>query len=161
MSVTTTGQNYLSMAIDIATTNVRNSGGPFGALIVAPDGRTFEGVNRVTANNDPTAHAEVVAIRAASAALGTFNLAGCVLYTSCEPCPMCLASALWARVDSVVYAADRHDAARVGFDDAVFHDYFGPGSDRALMPVIRREFAAREHLAPFEAWDAQANRVEY
>ena len=158
MSVTT---SYLSMAIDIATANVRNSGGPFGAVVVAPDGRTFEGVNRVTANNDPTAHAEVVAIRAAAQGLGTFNLSGCVLYTSCEPCPMCLASSLWARIDRVVFAADRHDAARSGFDDAVFYDYFEPQSDRALMPVHREQFSAGEHLQPFEVWDSLEIRTDY
>lgn len=97
MSVTTTGQDYLSMAIDIATTNVHNAGGPFGAVVVTADGQTFEGVNRVTANNDPSAHAEVVAIRTAAAALGTFDLSGCVLYSSCEPCPMCLATSFGGR----------------------------------------------------------------
>lgn len=161
MSATIADQKYLSMAIGIASNNVKNSGGPFGALILAPDGRTFEGVNRVTANNDPTAHAEVVAIRTAAEQMGTFNLAGCILYTSCEPCPMCLASALWARVDRVVFAADRHDAERSGFDDAVFYDYFGPDSDRSLMPVERQLFEAEEHLQPFEIWDGLEVRTEY
>jgi len=90
----------LARAIALAARNVADGGGPFGALVVAPDGREFEGVNRVTRDNDPTAHAEVVAIRAAGAALGTFDLAGCVLYASCEPCPLCLSAALWARVES-------------------------------------------------------------
>jgi len=161
MSVTITGQNHLSLAIEIATSNVRNNGGPFGAVVVAPDGQVFEGVNRVTANNDPTAHAEVVAIRAAAARLGTFNLSGCVLYSSCEPCPMCLASALWARVEKVVFAADRHDAARSGFDDAIFYDYFEPDSDRSLMPFERLQLEPREHLRPFEAWDALDTRTDY
>ncbi|GAB3620050.1 nucleoside deaminase [Glutamicibacter sp. PS] len=160
MSVATTGHDYLSMAIEIATTNVRNAGGPFGAVVVAPDGRTFEGVNRVTANNDPTAHAEVVAIRTAAQELGTFNLSGCVLYSSCEPCPMCLASSLWARIDRVVFAADRHDAAAAGFDDAVFYDYFEPESDRKLMPV-ERAGDGEERLKPFKVWDSLETRTDY
>lgn len=115
---------YLERAIELATSNVADKGGPFGAVIVTADGQAFDGVNRVTANNDPTAHAEVTAIRNACAALGTFDLTGAVLYSSCEPCPMCLASSLWARVSRVVFAADRHDAAKAGFDDAVFYEYF-------------------------------------
>ncbi|MEO8908000.1 MAG: nucleoside deaminase, partial [Microbacteriaceae bacterium] len=111
-------EKYLRHAIELAVRNVDNGGGPFGALIVTADGREFEGLNRVTANNDPTAHAEVTAIRTACAGIQNFDLTGATLYTSCEPCPMCLASALWARVDNVVFAADRHDAADAGFDDA-------------------------------------------
>ena len=124
MSTTVTAEQFLARSIRLATANVLNSGGPFGAMIVTADGKTFDGVNRVTADNDPTAHAEVTAIRTACRELGTFDLSGAVLYTSCEPCPMCLASALWARVERVVFAADRHDAASVGFDDAVFYEYF-------------------------------------
>ncbi|MCO1337487.1 tRNA-specific adenosine deaminase [Kocuria polaris] len=156
-----TGHDYLSMAIDIATTNVHHDGGPFGAVVVAPDGRTFSGVNRVTANNDPTAHAEVVAIRAAASGLGTFDLSGCTLYSSCEPCPMCLASSLWARIEKVVFAADRHDAARAGFDDAVFYGYFDPDGDQSLMPVERRRAGDEEHLAPFRAWSDLETRIDY
>ncbi len=161
MSVTSTGRDYLSMAINIATSNVRNAGGPFGAVVVAASGQVFEGVNRVTANNDPTAHAEVVAIRTAAAALGTFDLSGAVLYSSCEPCPMCLASALWARIDKVYFAADRHDAARGGFDDALFYGYFEPDSDRALMPVHCVQTADKAHLKPFEEWDSLETRTDY
>ena len=104
MSTTVTAEQYLARSIQLATANVLNSGGPFGAMIVTADGQTFDGVNRVTADNDPTAHAEVTAIRNACRELGTFDLTGAVLYTSCEPCPMCLASALWARVERVVCA---------------------------------------------------------
>ncbi|ALG30161.1 MULTISPECIES: nucleoside deaminase [Glutamicibacter] len=161
MSVNTTGQDYLSMAIEIATQNVHNAGGPFGAIVVTPDGQVFEGVNRVTASNDPSAHAEVVAIRTAAAALENFDLSGCVLYTSCEPCPMCLATSLWARISKVCYAADRHDAAKAGFDDAVFYEYFEADSDRALMPVQHFDNDAVEHLKPFEAWDALETRTDY
>ncbi|MFH5878695.1 nucleoside deaminase [Arthrobacter sp. NA-172] len=139
MSTTVTAEQFLATSIELATANVLNSGGPFGAVIVTADGRAFEGVNRVTATNDPTAHAEVTAIRNACRELGTFDLSGATLYTSCEPCPMCLASALWARVGSVVFAADRHDAASVGFDDAVFYEYFENEDRDKLMPVAKLE----------------------
>ncbi|MER2133355.1 MAG: nucleoside deaminase [Arthrobacter sp.] len=150
---------YLSRAIELATANVADSGGPFGAVIVAADGQAFDGVNRVTANNDPTAHAEVTAIRNACAALETFDLSGAVLYSSCEPCPMCLASALWARIDRVVYAADRHDAAAAGFDDALFYEYFETPIGERSMPV--RQLSGEARTAPFDAWSAAASRTEY
>ncbi|MBF4994483.1 nucleoside deaminase [Arthrobacter gandavensis] len=150
---------YLSRAIELATANVADSGGPFGAVIVTADGQAFDGVNRVTANNDPTAHAEVTAIRNACAALETFDLSGAVLYTSCEPCPMCLASALWARIDRVVYAADRHDAAAAGFDDAVFYEYFETPVEKRSMPVSQLPGDTRN--APFDAWTAAASRIDY
>jgi guanine deaminase len=149
----------LTQAIELAARNVAAGGGPFGAIVVTPDGRVFEGVNRVTIDNDPTAHAEVTAIRTACRALGTFDLSGCVLYASCEPCPMCLASALWARVDRLYFAADRHDAARAGFDDARFYDYFDGRGDRSLMPVERVRVASSDD--PFLAWETFEGRVEY
>lgn len=151
---------YLARAVGIAVENVGKSGGPFGALVVTADGRTFDGVNRVTAANDPTAHAEVVAIRRAAEATG-FNLSGGVLYSSCEPCPMCLAAALWARIDRVVYAADRDDAASSGFDDALFYDYFGPEGDKQLMPVVRDGYEQIDYLEPFRRWDSLETKVEY
>jgi guanine deaminase len=148
MSTTVTAEQYLARSIRLATANVLNSGGPFGAMIVTSDGKTFDGVNRVTADNDPTAHAEVTAIRTACRELGTFDLSGAVLYTSCEPCPMCLASALWARVQRVVFAADRHDAASVGFDDAVFYGYFENRDRDSLMPVAKLELGDPQDPAP-------------
>lgn len=156
-------QLYLARAIRLATANVQDSGGPFGAVIVTADGTAFDGVNRVTASNDPTAHAEVTAIRTACREMGTFDLTGATLYTSCEPCPMCLSSALWARVQRIVYAADRHDAASVGFDDAVFYEYF-ENTDRALMPVSRLHLTAQdapEILEPFNTWNALDSRIDY
>ncbi|MHA6523062.1 nucleoside deaminase [Tessaracoccus sp. G1721] len=139
--------DHLHRAIDLATANVADGGGPFGAVVVAPDGRSFEGTNRVTSIPDPTAHAEVQAIRAAASGMGTHDLTGCVLYTSCEPCPMCLGAALWARVSRVVFAADRHDAAAAGFDDAAFHAEVSDGVSR--IAVEQRPAARR--LSPFEA----------
>jgi guanine deaminase len=164
MSTTVTAEQFLARSIRLATANVLNSGGPFGAMIVTADGRAFDGVNRVTADNDPTAHAEVTAIRTACRELGTFDLSGAVLYTSCEPCPMCLASALWARVARVVYAADRHDAACVGFDDAVFYEYFENQDRDSLMPVsklVLDDPGAPAPLEPFNTWNTLETRIDY
>lgn len=157
-----TPAEYLARAVAIATENVRNAGGPFGAIVVTADGRVFEGVNRVTANLDPTAHAEVSAIRAACQGTGSFDLTGATLYTSCEPCPMCLASSLWARLDRVYFAATRDDAADAGFDDAVFYRYFeGSDADRAIMPVGDIELPPAQRVAPFTEWQHTATRTEY
>jgi tRNA(Arg) A34 adenosine deaminase TadA len=149
----------LERSVALATGNVTEGGGPFGAVVVSPDGVWFEGVNRVTRDLDPTAHAEVVAIRAACAGLGTFDLTGCWLACSCEPCPMCLAAALWARLDRVVHAADRHDAAAAGFDDARFHDLATMPRDHWPTPVLVRPTADRR--VPFDAWRADPERIPY
>lgn len=158
----TTPAGYLARAVALACENVRKAGGPFGAIIVTAEGQVFEGVNRVTANLDPTAHAEVTAIRNACQGLGTFDLTGATLYTSCEPCPMCLASSLWARVSRVYYAADRDDAAAAGFDDALFYRYFeGTEADRVLMPVSKETLPDHERVAPFTEWNQNTTRIEY
>ena len=107
-------------AIQLAVDNVKNGGGPFGAVIARNGEIIAEGVNRVTPNHDPTAHAEVQAIRAAAARLENFDLAGCSIYSSCEPCPMCLGAIYWAHLDHLYFAATKTDAARAGFDDALF-----------------------------------------
>jgi guanine deaminase len=159
MSTTVTAEEFLARSIRLATANVLNSGGPFGAMIVTADGKTFDGVNRVTADNDPTAHAEVTAIRTACRELGTFDLSGAVLYTSCEPCPMCLSASLWARLDAVWFAADRHDAAAGGFDDAEFYEYFAKPEHERSLPV--RPVALAERTAPFEAWARNVARTAY
>ncbi len=157
-----TPADYLARAVDLATENVRNQGGPFGAIVVSADGRVFEGVNRVTANLDPSAHAEVTAIRNACQGLGTFDLSGAVLYTSCEPCPMCLATSLWARIEKVYFAANRDDAADAGFDDAVFYRYFEGGEDdRAIMPVVQEPLPPTQRVAAFTEWSRTATRIDY
>jgi guanine deaminase len=138
-----------------------NSGGPFGAVLVTAEGQVFDGVNRVTATNDPTAHAEVTAIRNACSQLGTFDLTGATLYSSCEPCPMCLASALWARVGQVFFAADRHDAARAGFDDAVFYNYFETPAAERRMPVRQLDPETVLATAAFETWSTLESRIAY
>ena len=150
---------WIARAIELATANVASGGGPFGALIVRDGGLIAEGQNRVTANLDPTAHAEVVAIRAACQSVGDFSLAGSTLYTSCEPCPLCLSAALWARIDRVVYAADRDDAARGGFDDREFYELFSrPRSEwHIAIDSVRPDNAS----APFDAWLAHGDRTDY
>ncbi len=150
---------FLAHAIRLATENVENGGGPFGALIVRDGEVVAEGQNRVTATLDPTAHAEVVAIRAACQSIGDFSLQGATLYTSCEPCPLCLSAALWARVDRVVFAADRHDAARGGFDDLEFYELFA--RDRATWPVAIDAVRPDNAPEPFDAWLANESRTDY
>ncbi|MGA4670655.1 nucleoside deaminase [Propionibacteriaceae bacterium Y1923] len=152
---------HLQAAIDAATRSVATGGGPFGAVILTPDGRTFTGANQVTQTCDPTAHAEVVAIREACRVLGRFELSGCVLYASCEPCPMCLAACQWARLERVEYAATAEDAAEAGFDDRLIQQ--GLRGEVALAtPVTRVELPdAEQRLAPFRAWAAHATRTDY
>jgi guanine deaminase len=150
---------FMQRAIAIALENVRNGGGPFGAVI-AREGRIFaEGVNRVTATNDPTAHAEVVAIRAACALLSAFQLDGCDLYTTCEPCPMCLGAIYWARPKSVFFASSAGDAAAAGFDDAFIYDelYLPFASREISMTQLMRE----ESLGIFTAWKKSEKKTEY
>jgi guanine deaminase len=151
--------HWLARAIELATLNVADGGGPFGAVVVRDGHAVAEGQNRVTANLDPTAHAEVVAIRAACQVVGDFSLAGATLYASCEPCPLCLSAALWARVDRVVYAADRHDAARGGFDDREFYELFTRDRDTWHIEIeaIRPDNAP----APFDAWLEHEHRTDY
>lgn len=152
---------HLERAVDLAAESAAGDGGPFGAVVVTADGREFPAVNRVTAEHDPTAHAEVMAIRSACRELSTFDLSGAVLYSSCEPCPLCLSASLWARLDAVYFAADRHDAAAGGFDDAQFHEFFAQGAqerDRAL-PV--RHVALATRTEPFEAWAGNDRRTAY
>jgi len=150
---------WLARAIDLATENVTAGGGPFGAVIVRDGELVAEGQNRVTANLDPTAHAEVMAIRAACQATGDFSLAGMTLYTSCEPCPLCLSASLWARVDRVVFAADRDDAARGGFDDREFYELFA--RDRATWDMAIDSVRPPNAPQPFDAWLAAEARTDY
>ncbi|THG30952.1 nucleoside deaminase [Naasia lichenicola] len=150
---------WLEAAIALAVQNVADGGGPFGAVIVRDGELLAEGQNRVTRDLDPTAHAEVQAIRAACRIVGDFSLTGTTLYTSCEPCPLCLSAALWARVDRVVFAADRDDAARGGFDDREFYELFAKDRSEWTLPIdsVRPDNAP----APFDAWLAHAARTHY
>ncbi len=158
-----TGQpnpEFMRRAIALATENVSAvRGGPFAAVVVRDGKIVGEGVNSVTASNDPTAHAEVNAIRAAAKALGTFSLAGCELYTSCEPCPMCLAAAYWARLDAIYYGASAADAARAGFDDAVLYEELR--KDKGQRKLRATQLLDNEARASFAAWIASPSKIEY
>lgn len=140
-----------------ARASVRSGGGPFGAVIVKNGRVVGKGNNRVTRDLDPTAHAEVRAIRDACRRLKTFSLAGCALYSSCEPCPMCLAAALWSRLDHVHFAATRHDAARAGFDDAVFHKTVSIKPTKGFLTQTPTPAAT----SPFTLWRAKADKTPY
>lgn len=158
--VPTADARWMDRAVALAREGMRaGRGGPFGALIVRGDTVVGEGCNRVTSSDDPTAHAEIVAIRDACRRLRTFTLAGCTLYASCEPCPMCLAAAHWARVARIVYAADRADAARAGFDDRLLHDELTLPIERRSVPVTRIHDAAA--AAVFDEWCAKRDRIPY
>lgn len=151
---------WMRRAIALATENVvTGKGGPFGALIVRNGEIVGEGANTVTATNDPTAHAEVNAIRAAAKALNTFMLAGCELYTSCEPCPMCLAAAHWARIDVIYFAASAADAARAGFDDAFLYGEFRKDTGARKLP--EKQLLREEAWASFAAWLASPAKIPY
>jgi tRNA(Arg) A34 adenosine deaminase TadA len=151
---------YLRRAIHLATENVvSGKGGPFGAVVVRQGAIVAEGVNSVTAAHDPTAHAEVNAIRAAAKALGRFTLAGCELYSSCQPCPMCLAAAYWARVEAIFYGSRAEDAARAGFDDAFLYEEFRKSGAERRLPST--QLLGDEAWVSFAAWIASANKIEY
>jgi guanine deaminase len=150
---------YMRRAIALALKNIQSGGGPFAAVIVK-DGRVVaQGANQVTAENDPTAHAEIVAIRAACRALASFQLTGCELYTTCEPCPMCLGAIYWARPSRVFYAGTASDAAAAGFDDAfIYQELALPHTSRRIpMAELLRE----EGTAIFKKWVAKPDKTVY
>ena len=152
-------KDFMRQAIDLAKENIKNGGGPFGAVIVKDGKVVATGANRVTANNDPTAHAEVSAIRAACTKLGTFDLSGCVIYTSCEPCPMCLGAIYWAHIDKIYYGANQHDAAKVDFDDSFIYRELELAPDKRNKPV--ENILHDEALAPFRAWQEKDDKIRY
>ena len=152
-------EKHLKMAIDMAVQNVEKGGGPFGAVVVKGGNVIASSANRVTVLNDPTAHAEILAIRKASEKLGTFDLSGCILYTSCEPCPMCLGAIYWSRLDAVYYACDHEDAADAGFDDSyIYRELAKPPSVRNLVMQQSLRF---EGLVAFEKWKNSPDKTEY
>jgi guanine deaminase len=152
--------DHMHRAIELSLEMMRSGrGGPFGALIVKDGAIIAEGFNQVTSTNDPTAHAEMVAIRLACQALGTFDLTGCEVYTSCEPCPMCLGAIYWARLERIYYANDRRDAARIGFrDDYLYHETCLPLDQRAI-PMVR--LLQVEGWAAFDERDRKPGKVAY
>jgi guanine deaminase len=152
---------FLEQAIELAVRSASEGGGPFGSIVVLGDEVVGTGNNQVVSSTDPTAHAEVVALRNAARRLGNHVLRGCVVYASCEPCPMCLAAAFWSRVDRVVYAASRHDAAAAGFDDEELYGELAAalGDGERRLPVVA--LPTRRARAPFAAWAANPDRVPY
>ena len=154
-----THHELMQRAIELSVQNVEQGGGPFGAVIARHGEVLAEGVNRVTANHDPTAHAEVQAIREAARRLGTFDLTGCDIYASCEPCPMCLGAIYWARLDHLYYAATQHDAAGAGFDDAfIYHELALDPKERSLST---QQLLHGEALQAFADWRDKEDRTDY
>ncbi|MFP4228237.1 MAG: nucleoside deaminase [Salinivenus sp.] len=152
--------DYLQYAVDLAVENVQSGrGGPFAALVVDDGEVIATGTNRVTTDNDPTAHAEIMAIRAACEARGDFELTGCTLFSSCEPCPMCLGAIYWTRLDRVVYAATSAQAARAGFDDDHIYEELEKSPAARRIPMKRIDDV--DETRPFDAWLTYDNRVEY
>jgi tRNA(Arg) A34 adenosine deaminase TadA len=153
-------RKFMTRAIELARTGVDNdAGGPFGCIVVRDGEIVGEGNNRVTSTNDPTAHAEIIAIREACKRLGSFQLDGCTIYTSCEPCPMCLGAIYWARPDRVFYACTRDDAANIGFDDDFIYDELEKANaDREMVAV---ELMRDEALEVFRRWAEKPDKVEY
>ena len=151
---------FMQQAIDLATENVLSGrGGPFGAVIVRDGDVVAVGSNLVTVSNDPTAHAEVVAIRNACNTLGTFALTGCEIYTSCEPCPMCLAAVYWARLGAIYFGNTAADAAAAGFDDAFLYDEIKLPHHQRSIPTIN--LLRDQALSSFNAWRDYAGRIDY
>ncbi len=154
-----THEELMLRAINLSIENVKIGGGPFGAVIAKNGEIVATGVNRVTAENDPTSHAEVNAIRKACAKLGTFNLEGCEIYTSCEPCPMCLGAIYWARLSRIYYGNNKLDAKEIGFDDSFIYD------EIAIPPHLRAlpssALLSKEALEAFELWRNKKDKIEY
>ena len=151
---------FMEQAIALATENVTSGrGGPFGAVIVRGSEVVATGANRVTAANDPTAHAEITAIRNACAALGTFQLTGCAIYTSCEPCPMCLAAIYWARLDAIFFGNTHAHAAEAGFDDSFLYEEVGRPLDQRCTPIT--PMLSEQARTSFDAWLASPYRIHY
>ncbi len=153
-------KKFMQRAIDLAKEGMSiNAGGPFGAVVVKDGKIVGEGYNRVTSTNDPTAHAEVTAIRNACTNLGAFQLDDCIIYTSCEPCPMCLGAIYWARPKAVYMGCTRYDAANIGFDDQFIYDELEKEIDDRKIPITR--LMRKEALGAFEAWTEKMDRTDY
>ena len=154
-----TPEAFMREAIKLSAESVRSGGGPFGTVIVRNGEIIARGENRVTVCNDPTAHAEVSAIREAAARLGTYDLSGCEIYSSCEPCPMCLGAIYWARLDKLYYAGTRADAANVGFDDAHIYEELPLEPSQRELPT--QTLLREEAQQVFEAWASKLDKKEY
>ena len=154
-----TNIDFMKRAIELSIQNIKNNGGPFGCIIVKENKIIAEGVNRVTFNNDPTAHAEIIAIRNACKKLNTFNLEKCELYTSCEPCPMCLSAIYWSHIDKIYYGNSRLDASKIGFDDDFIYNELN--KDLSSRKIQMEQISQKEAKKAFLDWDKKIDKVEY
>jgi tRNA(Arg) A34 adenosine deaminase TadA len=152
-------KEYMRLAIDLSKKSIEEGGGPFGAVIVKDGEIVAAAANRVTLHNDPTAHAEVMAIREACQKLNTFDLSGCELYASCEPCPMCLSAMYWAHIDNFYYANDKNDAAKIGFDDAFIYEELDKPQEKRNMPRV--QMLRDEAVKAFKRWEEKTDKTEY
>ena len=150
---------YMLRAIELSINSVNTTGGPFGCVIVKENKIISEGSNKVTLSNDPTAHAEIVAIREACKKLNTFNLTGSDLYTSCEPCPMCLSAIYWAHIDNIFYANNRNDAKNIDFDDSLIYSEISKKIEERKIPM--KQMSRNEALTAFELWDKKIDKIKY
>jgi tRNA(Arg) A34 adenosine deaminase TadA len=150
---------FMSRAIELSIESVKNDGGPFGSVIIKNNEIISEGMNRVTKNNDPTAHGEIVAIRNACKNLNDFSLKGCELYTSCEPCPMCLSAIYWSRIDKIYYANTRDDAKKIDFDDSLIYSELTKKIKERKIPTT--QLMRDEALQGFKLWKNTENKVKY
>ncbi len=159
ITITENDKKFIKMACDIASKNIDNEGGPFGAVIVKDGEVVSTGCNRVTASNDPTAHAEVTAIRAACSKFQHFKLEGCVIYSSCEPCPMCLSAIYWAGISKVYYANTKHDAAAIDFDDNFIYEEIAKPYKNRSIPLIHID--DNQAINHFKKWSSKEDKIEY
>ena len=150
---------FMNRAIELSIESVNKDGGPFGSVIVKDNKIIAEGSNKVTSTNDPTAHGEIVAIREACKKINNFSLKGCELYSTCEPCPMCLSAIYWARIDKIYYANTRKDAQKIDFDDSLIYSEFQKNIDKRKIPMI--QMMRNEALKAFELWDKKTDKVKY
>jgi guanine deaminase len=151
--------DFMLRAIELSLNSVNNEGGPFGCVITKQNKIIAEGSNKVTLLNDPTAHAEIVAIREACMKLNTFNLTGCDLYTSCEPCPMCLSAIYWSHVDNIFYANTREDAKNINFDDSLIYSEISKKKEDRKIPI--KQMLREEALKTFKLWSKKIDKIEY
>ena len=151
--------NFMLRAIELSVNSANNAGGPFGCVIVRDNKIIAEGSNIVTSSNDPTAHAEIVAIRDACQKLNTFNLSGSDLYSSCEPCPMCLSAIYWSHIDNIFYANTRDDAKKINFDDSFIYSEFSKKIEDRKIPI--KQMLRDEALKAFELWNKKTDKIEY
>jgi tRNA(Arg) A34 adenosine deaminase TadA len=156
----TPDQKFMKIAIGLSQKNINDGlGGPFGAVIVKNGKVISKSANKVITTNDPTAHAEISAIRIASKKLNTFDLSDCVIYTSCEPCPMCLGAIYWSRISKIFYANTRQDAADIGFDDKLIYDELNLPFEKRKLPIV--QLNRDEAMEPFKQWKKLEEKVEY